>query len=64
MSRTRTVERSPRDARIRTLYRLPKGELVDQWIMLHPQTIWTATPPARWSRDELINGILSAEGWQ
>lgn len=53
------------DARVRVLSRMSKAELVDVWHATHLNTVWTATPPTRWSKDELISEVLQAEfpGW-
>lgn len=51
---------SLRDQRIRDLYRMNKGQLA-AIVRGRRNIVWTAAPLERWSKDELINEVLSAE---
>jgi hypothetical protein len=48
------------DRRVRQLYDTPKAALA-AYYRERSSMVWSATPPERWNRDELVNEILAIE---
>ena len=48
------------EQRVREIYRMNKRQLA-AFYREHSNMIWSAVPPEKWSKDELVNEVLRLE---
>jgi hypothetical protein len=51
-----------RDDRVRELYSMTKVELAVLY-KKESNWVWSAVPPEKWKKDQLVSDILELEGW-
>lgn len=54
---------SPRDLRVRQLYKLRKSMLLALYYDRRPGVTWHIGGPKTWNKETLIKEILQVEGW-